>query len=68
MRHPGTVLQAYRRGERIEGDELVMLKMKMEQLADLCNDFGPMFDLTYAYANKVRNDCHEFLQNRKERP
>lgn len=66
-RHPSTILEAYRRGDRLTDEELKILARKMGELSDLCNDFGEMFTLQGSYAEKVRHDCREFLRNRSER-
>ena len=67
MRHPQTVLAAYRNGDRIEDDELERLRADMRQLADLCSLYGEMFNLSFAYAERVQHECGQFLAARRRR-
>ncbi|MBK8467858.1 MAG: hypothetical protein IPL32_18760 [Chloracidobacterium sp.] len=67
MRHPATVLKAYHLGDHMDDDELEMLAMEMQAIADNTAKFGEMFRLQTVYADKVAYDCKAFLRSRRER-
>lgn len=64
MRHPRTILEAYRRGDRLPDDELHLLHEKMKALNEAASEFGEIFHLQAVYAAKVEWDCREFMRAR----
>lgn len=65
--HPRTLLEIYQRGDKLSDAELPVLGGKMQALAKLCFEFGPMFQLQAAYAQKVADDCRRFIAARAEK-
>jgi hypothetical protein len=61
------VLDRYRQGDRLTDDELNMLHAKMQHLSDVSSEFGDIFTLQRAYAQKVADDCLDYKNSRAER-
>lgn len=60
------ILETYRRGDKLDDDELEQLREKMQQVVDATRDFGDLFVLQYAYAIQVVKNCESFQRARQE--
>ena len=67
MRHLRTILEAYQANDHIADDELEALQNEMQAIADVTWKYGDLFRLQAAYAQKVADDCRDFLKSRRER-
>lgn len=67
MRHLRECLETYQRGDRLDDDELEALATEMKTLADVSYQFGDVFRLQAAYADRVSRDCLDFMRSRTAR-
>lgn len=58
------ILDTYRRGDRLDDDELERLRSKMQSVADALSGLGDLFALQQSYAMKVASDCRSFINAR----
>lgn len=66
-RHPAAILEDYRRGDRLNDEDLAALREDMEEIDELVGKYGDMFELTSAYARSVAWQCRQHQRSRRER-
>lgn len=66
MRHRREILDTYRRGDKLQDDELAFLRSEMQAIADAVSGYGDLFMLQFAYAQRVADDCRQFQEHRAE--